>query len=434
MGKTAIKLENISKMYQLGQVGTGSVSNDLKRWWAARRGKEDPFGKIAEVNDREITGKSNFIWALKDVSFDVPQGEVLGIIGRNGAGKSTLLKILSRTTTPSSGIIKIKGRIASLLEVGTGFHPDLSGLENIFLNGAILGMKKNEIKKKLDEIIAFSGVERYIYTPVKRYSSGMYVRLAFAVGAYLDPDILIVDEVLSVGDQQFQDKCLGKMKDVSGLGRTVIFVSHNMSAIKSLCQRVVLIEKGTVQTIGNPAEVINSYFNKEATAISNGIIPNDYPRLHKNGKAFFTFLSAADRKGDLKKIYGFKEKVSICMKFKVIQELKDVVVGITILNDDYQKISYYEMPENNKTHLDFEKGCYQINFDFDAGFLPGKYYFCPMLTYAEGETIDYIECVPGFEVVSEAVDGNHNYRWTEKHGNSFMQANFAKINRLTNEN
>jgi lipopolysaccharide transport system ATP-binding protein len=207
-----IKVENLSKAYQLGEIGTGTLSRDLERYWARIRGKEDPFLKIGEVNDRSKKGDSDVVWSLKDINFDIQQGDAIGIIGRNGAGKSTLLKILSRVTAPTTGSVKIKGRIASLLEVGTGFHPELSGRENIYLNGAILGMRKAEIKRKFDEIVDFSGVERYVDTPVKRYSSGMYVRLAFAVAAHLESEILIVDEVLAVGDAEFQKKCLGKME------------------------------------------------------------------------------------------------------------------------------------------------------------------------------------------------------------------------------
>jgi lipopolysaccharide transport system ATP-binding protein len=206
----AIKVENLSKAYQLGEIGTGTISRDLERWFAKVRGKEDPFLKIGEANDRATKGTSDVVWSLRDINFEIQQGEAVGIIGRNGAGKSTLLKILSRVTAPTSGKIKVKGRIASLLEVGTGFHPELTGRENIFLNGAILGMREKEIARKFDEIVDFAGVERYIDTPVKRYSSGMYVRLAFAVAAYLESEILIVDEVLAVGDAEFQKKCLGK--------------------------------------------------------------------------------------------------------------------------------------------------------------------------------------------------------------------------------
>jgi lipopolysaccharide transport system ATP-binding protein len=254
-----IKADKISKVYRLGEIGTGSLSRDLERWYARLRGKEDPFLKIGETNDRSKAGNSDIVYSLKDISFTIDQGESVGIIGKNGAGKSTLLKILSRVTSPTTGSIKLRGRVASLLEVGTGFHPELTGKENIYLNGAILGMRKKEIDAKLDEIIAFSGVERYIGTPVKRYSSGMYVRLAFAVAAHLEPEILIVDEVLAVGDAEFQKKCLGKMKDVSGEGRTVLFVSHNMLAVKSLCNKGILLEHGQVTEIGPIDQVVNTY-------------------------------------------------------------------------------------------------------------------------------------------------------------------------------
>jgi len=265
MSDIAIKVENLGKLYRLGEVGTGTLSHDLNRWWARMRGKEDPFAKIGETNDRTAKGNSDYVWSLKDVNFEVKQGEVLGIIGRNGAGKSTLLKLLSKVTSPTTGRIKVKGRIASLLEVGTGFHPELTGRENIFLNGAILGMTKSEIRSKFDEIVDFAGVERYIDTPVKRYSSGMYVRLAFAVAAFLEPEILIVDEVLAVGDAEFQKKCLGRMKDVSvNDGRTVLFVSHNMTAVKNLCNHVAHMSQGTIIESGRADEIINSYLSKNS--------------------------------------------------------------------------------------------------------------------------------------------------------------------------
>jgi len=259
-----IKVENLSKQYRLGNVGLGTLSHDLNRWWYGIRGKDDPYIKIGEENIRTQKGEGDYIWALKDINFEVQHGEVLGIIGRNGAGKSTLLKILSRTTSPTTGSVKIKGRVASLLEVGTGFHPELSGRENIFLNGAILGMSKQEIKNKFDEIVDFAGVERYIDTPVKRYSSGLYVRLAFGVAAHLESEILIVDEVLAVGDAEFQKKCLGKMGEVSkGEGRTILFVSHNMSAIETLCNRGIYLKNGKVNFTGSSRETIIHYLQDE---------------------------------------------------------------------------------------------------------------------------------------------------------------------------
>ncbi len=255
-----IKVENLSKAYQLGNYGTGTISRDLERTWARIWGKEDPFLKIGEVNNRVTKGESDVVWSLKDVNFEIEQGDAVGIIGRNGAGKSTLLKILSRVTSPTTGSVKIKGRIASLLEVGTGFHPELSGRENIYLNGAILGMRKAEITRKFDEIVEFAAVERYIDTPVKRYSSGMYVRLAFAVAAHLESEILIIDEVLAVGDAEFQKKCLGKMGEISkGEGKTVLFVSHNMGSIISLCNKGILIDNGQIKNNSDIDTAVKSY-------------------------------------------------------------------------------------------------------------------------------------------------------------------------------
>lgn len=256
----AIRVENLSKHYRLGLIGAGTLSEDLSSWWARARGQPDPqlmVGTADHGNRR--TGE---IWALRDLNFEVREGEILGIIGRNGAGKSTLLKIISRITVPSVGMVKIRGRVGSLLEVGTGFHPELTGRENIYLNGAILGMKKAEITRKLEEIIDFSGVEQFIDTPVKRYSSGMYVRLAFAVAAHLDSEILVLDEVLAVGDADFQRKCLGKIDEVSqGFGRTVLFVSHNMGMITSLCKTAILLEKGSLVSSGSANATVLSYYS-----------------------------------------------------------------------------------------------------------------------------------------------------------------------------
>lgn len=260
----SIQIDRVCKMYRLGQIGTGTISHDLNRWWHKLRGKSDPYQRIGTINNRE-TSEGDYAWALKDVDLNVEQGQILGIIGRNGAGKSTLLKILSRVTAPTTGAIRVKGRLASLLEVGTGFHPELTGRENIFINGAILGMRRYEIRKQLDAIIDFSGCAKYIDTPVKRYSSGMYVRLAFAVAAHLESEILIVDEVLAVGDAEFQAKCIGKMQDVSQKnGRTVLFVSHNMGAVKKLCPQSALMRHGQLVDVGDTQEIINEYFAGES--------------------------------------------------------------------------------------------------------------------------------------------------------------------------
>lgn len=275
MGKTVIEFNNVGKQYILGTIGTGTLSQDLNRWWANIRGKEDPYLKIGETNDRTQKGESQFVWALRDINFKVEQGDVVGIVGKNGAGKSTLLKILSRVTSPTTGRIKIKGRIASLLEVGTGFHPEMTGRENIYMNGSIMGMTKAEISRKFDEIVDFAGVAKYVDTPVKRYSSGMMVRLGFAIAAHLEPEILVVDEVLAVGDAEFQKKAIGKMQDVSkGEGRTVLFVSHNMAAVRSLCTRGVMLKNGMIDFIGNIPDTLDHYLKNSESVQNTRIVDN----------------------------------------------------------------------------------------------------------------------------------------------------------------
>lgn len=266
MSNIAIEFDNVGKMYRLGRVGTGTLSHDLNRWWTMNiLRKEDPYLKIGETNDRSTKGHSDYVWALRDISFKVEQGDVVGIIGKNGAGKSTLLKLLSRITSPSTGSIRYKGRIASLLEVGTGFHPEMTGRENIYMNGSIMGMTKKEITRKLDEIVDFAGVERYLDTPVKRYSSGMTVRLGFAVAAFLEPEILVVDEVLTVGDAEFQKKAIGKMGEVSSIGgRTVLFVSHNMNAVKMLCRNAIVLKDGMFDFSGTAHACVDHYIDSNS--------------------------------------------------------------------------------------------------------------------------------------------------------------------------
>ena len=267
----AIEFDGVGKQYRLGLVGTGSLQHDLNRWWqTAILRKEDPYLKIGEVNDRSKKGTSDYVWALKDISFKVEQGDVVGIIGKNGAGKSTLLKLLSHITAPSVGHINYRGRIASLLEVGTGFHPEMTARQNIYMNGSIMGMSRHEITSKLDEIVDFAGIERYLDTPVKRFSSGMTVRLGFAVAAFLEPEILVVDEVLAVGDAEFQTKAIGKMQEVSsGGGRTVLFVSHNMNAVRRLCHNAVILKNGMVDYIGSAPNAIDKYLLDKTVEIAS---------------------------------------------------------------------------------------------------------------------------------------------------------------------
>jgi lipopolysaccharide transport system ATP-binding protein len=324
----AIKVENLSKAYQLGEIGTGTISRDIERWIAKVRGKEDPFLKIGEANDRAVKGTSDVVWSLKDINFEIQQGDAVGIIGRNGAGKSTLLKILSRVTSPTTGTIKARGRIASLLEVGTGFHPELSGRENIFLNGAILGMRKREIVRKFDEIVDFAGVDRYIDTPVKRYSSGMYVRLAFAVAAHLESEILIVDEVLAVGDAEFQKKCLGKMDEVSkSEGRTILFVSHNMGAIQTLCNKGILLNKGTIKCSGRIDEVLNEYIKIGSSYIQAYSSQDDLTKRIQILNA-----SIVNKEGILTSDFALGEPVFVNFTIKNLSLEKDVRYNIAILD------------------------------------------------------------------------------------------------------
>ena len=328
----AIKVENLSKAYQLGDFGTGTISRDLERFWARIRGKEDPFLKIGEVNDRTKKSSSDIVWSLNDLNFEIEQGDAVGVIGRNGAGKSTLLKILSRVTSPTTGSIKIKGRIASLLEVGTGFHPELTGRENVYLNGAILGMRKAEIKRKFDEIIDFAGVERYVDTPVKRYSSGMYVRLAFAVAAHLESEILIVDEVLAVGDAEFQKKCLGKMGDVSkGEGRTILFVSHNMGAITNLCNKSILIKNGLLDNYDETTVAVKKYLT------ANDTINNVWANLENDlYNEWFTPLNILMVNKDLdpQGIFENNENIGIKIEFNIEKMHLSLVVGFALYNQE----------------------------------------------------------------------------------------------------
>ena len=278
---TAIEFDHVGKLYKLGLVSTKTLSHDLNRWWQMSiRGKDDPYLTIGEINDRATKGNREYIWALKDIDFRVNQGDVVGIIGKNGAGKSTLLKLLSKVTGPTLGAIRARGRIGALLEVGTGFHPEMTGRENIYMNGAIMGMTKNDISRKLDEIVAFSGCERYIDTPVKRYSSGMTVRLGFAVAAHLEPEILVVDEVLAVGDAEFQKRAIGKMQDVSrGEGRTVLFVSHNMASIQNLCKTGILLEKGMIKTTGRVEDVVNAYISANLAEVGDVSHLHEFKRI-----------------------------------------------------------------------------------------------------------------------------------------------------------
>ncbi len=321
MSDIVVSIENLSKAYQLGSIGTGTFYGDVTRWWAKKRGLPDPLLKVDETTRESRNGET--VWALQGIDFTVKQGEAVGIIGRNGAGKSTMLKILSRVTAPTSGVVKVKGRIASLLEVGTGFHPELTGRENIYLNGAIMGMNRAEVDRKFDEIVDFSGVEKFIDTPVKRYSSGMYVRLAFAVAAHLEPEILLIDEVLAVGDAAFQKKCLGKMDDVTHSGRTVIFVSHQMAFVENLCSRVLWLHDGCVAGLGKTPEIVDQYMQQirdKVTATNlgertdrygNGVVRFQQAWLEDGEKSIVDYFRVGDRSASVNVLLSTPKSESV---------------------------------------------------------------------------------------------------------------------------
>lgn len=393
MSEVILKVEHISKQYRLGLVGTGTLSHDLKRWFYKLRGKEDPYLKIGDTNDRSKAAESDYVWAIKDINFEVKRGEVLGIIGKNGAGKSTLLKILSRVTSPTTGQIKTKGRIASLLEVGTGFHPELTGKENIYLNGAILGMTKTEIKAKEQEIIEFSGCQRYIDTPVKRYSSGMRVRLAFAVAAFLEPDILVVDEVLAVGDAEFQKKAIGKMQDISkGEGRTVLFVSHNMAAVENLCSKLLIIRDGSIDYFGEIHEGISKYLNDNSQA-NNVLQENSSLKIEK-------FYLTSHDKSHLKKIsLGKRLKLNFKIRFYVPVESVVLKLEIKDLKDNVVLIL-----NNFHTNNVFNIGDSVINCVCEIEKLqlfPGQYKISiEILDFNDKTTLMYVEDFTDLDVIA----------------------------------
>jgi len=373
------------------------------------RGLPNPLLRIGQndYGNRE----NETVWALKDVDFTVEQGEVIGIIGRNGAGKSTLLKILSRVTAPTSGRVRVKGRIAGLLEVGTGFHPDLTGRENVYLNGAILGMTNEEVRKKFDEIVAFADVEQFIDTPVKRYSSGMYVRLAFAVAAHLEPEILVVDEVLAVGDLEFQKKCLGKMSEVSRQGRTVLFVSHNMGSIKSLCHEAVLLERGQLVSKGKVGEIVDAYMQRGANKTAFYEIPKDAPRLG-NGQARIRTVQLTSLSGEPTTTLYLGQSFKVIMTFDLLIDAKDAILEIGVITLDGSQIIQSFSTDNGQAPYSLDKGSYMAQIKFKMTLLPRSYaLFLSMHHATNGVTMDEIERSIDFNVMNAPEHGNNHYRW-----------------------
>lgn len=401
----ALEVNGLGKIYRLGSVGTGTLSHDLNRFWHRIRGKEDPYLEVGTENVRSAgSGNTPYVWALKDVSFDVNPGEVLGIIGRNGAGKSTLLKILSKITAPSTGEIKIRGRIASLLEVGTGFHPELTGRENIYLNGAILGMRRHEIQKKFDEIVNFSGCEKYIDTPVKRYSSGMYVRLAFAVAAHLESEILIVDEVLAVGDAEFQKKCIGKMQDVSSaMGRTVLFVSHDLNAMARLCPSALLMNNGSIYARGGTFDMIGKYFSEL------GKRPLGALQRTGSGEIRLEDIQLLDARGQDTKSLISGKPFSVRMHVHMLRNIAPAHFAVTIKNAFGTKVTS-SWTNFTGQHIHIHQGdTQQIDFHFsELSLVPGEY---SLISYINSgnEVIEMIDDVLLFSVLESAEAGFNRY-------------------------
>ena len=405
---TVISVESLSKVYRLGQIGTGTFAHDLNLWWARMRRKPNPMLRIGEADHGNREGEE--IWALKDVSFTVEQGEVLGIIGRNGAGKSTLLKILSRVTAPTSGKIKVKGRVASLLEVGTGFHPELTGRENIYLNGAILGMNRREIDRKFDEIVDFAEVEKFIDTPVKRYSSCMYVRLSFAVAAHLEPEILVVDEVLAVGDAIFQKKCLGKMGDVAKEGRTVLFVSHNMGAIDELCRKAILLEKGETALYSNTTTVLEKYIS---TSVSRNSTIDDFSDFERTGLRVGVIKGVLLKNGRTKQstvTYKTGEPILLTIQTEFNEPVQNPSAGIYLFTDSGLKIAEYRTQDDQ---IVLGKISGRIDFQLEIAQLllyPRKYVISVWVgDFMAKQDFDYIRDVIGFEIVPSESKLNQSY-------------------------
>jgi len=397
MDDIILEIENLSKQYRLGTVGAGTISDDLKRWWYKIRGKSDPFLKIGESNDRASKGKSDYVWALKNINFQVKRGEVIGVIGKNGAGKSTLLKILSKVTGPSTGSIKSKGRIASLLEVGTGFHPEMTGRENIYLNGAILGMTRKEIGSKIDEIILFSGCERYIDTPTKRYSSGMKVRLAFAVAAHLEPDILIVDEVLAVGDAEFQKKAIGKMQDISkGQGRTVLFVSHDMSSISRLCPKSILLKNGTVELIGETQDVISRYLSDNSEGYKTDI------KLDENQQKDIKLLSVSllnESNQVIEALHEVHEPFFISLTIKTEKRIKNPLLTFHLKNNRDEFVLFSDINDQKNNSLPKEPGVYNYKIKIEQPLLkPDRYYLYIGIVNKDNDQTNHFPSLLNFEL------------------------------------
>jgi len=416
LNNSAIEISYLSKQYRLGTISTGTLARDISSIYARILGKEDPNSLVSEINEVQQSQQGH-MWALKDVNIKINQGEILGIIGKNGAGKSTLLKILARITAPTCGEVKIKGRLASLLEVGTGFHPELTGRENIFLNGAILGMNRNEIKNKLDRIIEFSEIQTYIDTPVKRYSTGMKVRLAFSVAAHLDPEILLIDEVLAVGDASFQDKCLNKMNSISEQGRTILFVSHQLHWINELCDRCILIDNGEILMDDDPENVIDRYLKKTDQQENNGSVSLMGKRsVYNTGTLEISKIELLGEKNRPKNEFYFREKITVKLCLNIKEDLRDCTISMMIGDLRGKVIVYSESGNIGSFNGQIRKGRHESKTKINLSMMPGKFSIYIGIGKNNGKTLEWLERVLDFKVLKIGKDPNSNFKWDTVHG------------------
>lgn len=426
MEDVVLEIKNLSKQYRLGLVGTGTLSHDLNRWWHKIRGKEDPYLKVGVTNDRSSSG-GDYVWAVKDLNFEVKQGEVLGIIGKNGAGKSTLLKLLSQITGPTTGEINIKGKIATLLEVGTGFHPELTGKENIFLNGAILGMTREEVRAKLDEIVEFSGCAKYVDTPVKRYSSGMKVRLGFAVAAHMDPDIMIIDEVLAVGDAEFQKRCIGKMQEVAQAGRTVLFVSHNMASVRNLCTSALVLDQGKIVFEGSTEQAISYYLNSEKR---DGIELIERKDRKGAGELKFNKIEIFNEKDEVVNEVFAGGKIKIRLHYDLFEEINpnEFIISVQFFSSEEQLLAAFPSDEmHNRSPFTFDNKHGYIDLNIPQLLLRPEVYNINVLSFTGGTRSDnQIDCIKNACNLSVvATDFYKSGKLIRKGNQSLIQANYT---------
>ncbi len=426
MANTVLKIEGVSKQYRLGMIGTGTLNHDINRWWYRIRGKEDPYLKIGEVNDRAIEG-GDYVWALRDINLEIKEGDVIGVIGKNGSGKSTLLKLLSRVTGPTTGSIKAKGRMASLLEVGTGFHPELTGRENVYLNGAILGMTRREIDAKFDEIVDFSECAKYIDTPVKRYSSGMKVRLGFAVASFLDPEILIVDEVLAVGDADFRRKSIAKMRSIANDGKTVLFVSHNMLSVKTLCQRAIWLDKGSVKMDDDTDVVVSKYLKSSSTEITSfGEVPRNVNRYQVlKDQLFVSAIRAYDSQEQPNNQFKFQESIRLEIEIDAVESIDEVIVSAMFMEENLDYVSYSSSKDSEQLYK-LEKGKNTFSITIQQSLVPADYSIGVSIMSPSRKVYDSLKYFGSLTILPYTTNDDR-YFWPKPMGTVNFPSQFQKL-------